>query len=179
MPCVTTLSVSIPTLSVHLPWARGLWKTVSSILLYVPFPFKIFNDLGDIFQICKEMIHAELPFLFVRFKRHIINKVWLSFWLCLRLATEIPLLAANKHNVQLHTYEKHSHYYSSVHPGACVFCEPNEEHVQRAAAGVCQSLQDLTQILPEIPASASTVGNVTTMLHYKVKDFISPLNFCV
>lgn len=58
------------------------------------------------------------------------------------------------------------------------FCEPNKEHVQRAAAGVCQSLQDLTQILPEIEPSASTVGNATTMLHYKVKDFISPVNFC-
>lgn len=48
-----------------------------------------------------------------------------------------------------------------------------------AAAGVCQSLKDLTQIPPEILAPGSMVGNVTTILHSKVKDFISPVNFCV
>lgn len=55
------------------------------------------------------------------------------------------------------------------------FCEPNKEHVQRTAARVCHSLQDLTQILPEILPSASTVGNVITMLHYKVKDLSAHL----
>lgn len=62
-----------PTLSVYLSWAQGLWKIVSSILPYAPFLFMIFNDLGDIFQICQEMVHAELLVLFVKFKRHIIS----------------------------------------------------------------------------------------------------------
>jgi len=48
-----------------------------------------------------------------------------------------------------------------------------------AAAVVFQSLQDLTQILPETKASPSTIGNDTTMLDYKVKDFISLVHFCI
>lgn len=69
--------------------------------------------------------------------------------------------------------------YSSVYPGVLCFGDTNKEHMLHAAAVVFQSLQDLTQILPETKASPSTIGNVTTMLDYKVKDFISLVHFCI
>lgn len=177
MPCIATLSISIPTLSVYLLWARGLWKIVSNILLSVHFPFMIFNDLGDIFQICKKMAHAELSFLFVRFKRCTI-KLGLVFPLAMFKISNCDSSVSSKQTQCSAAHKRKPFPLTQFCTSwACVFVSQTK-HVQRAAAGVCQSLQDLTQILTEIEPSASTVGNATTMLHYKVKDFISPVNFC-
>lgn len=74
VPCTTTLSISTPTLnilpwvctypkyttlSLYLPRALGIWKIVE-VFNSVPFPLMVFNEMGDISQICKEMAHADL-----------------------------------------------------------------------------------------------------------------------
>lgn len=74
----------------------------------------------------KDMVHVELSFLVAGFKRHIISEVWLSFWLRLVLATEIPPLAANKHNAQLNTNEKPSCYTVLYIPECCVLVTPTK-----------------------------------------------------
>lgn len=125
----------------------------------------VFNEMGDISQICKEISHTELPSLFVRFKRHIIRLVWLSFWLSLRLATEISLLAANQNKFQPHRPETHSCYEVSVHAEACVFVRPAKSMCS------CWGLSKpagFSTVLPEMLPFALAAGKGPTILLYKV-----------